>query len=258
MSLLEAASPLNDVGFANYDLAKLFTTDEDVRALRELSEDFADLPADSYATPHRYRRYSRGVIMPWEPETLTWTPGSQDTDFGRVTHYYQGYNNPEFPGVQRRFPTLHKRTEANSLLRKLVLFDFHETRWSELDAQLPLHVGVHMIKISVPRDGELGLSSPDVMHQDGEPYTFAHLIYRRNARGGVNSIATPAASGMRAEQLADDALLARFELREPLQSYGVVDQKVTHHVDAVSKGPGPEPGERAMVLIDFTPMLPRI
>jgi hypothetical protein len=82
--------------------------------------------------------------------------------------------------VQRSFPTLHERTEANSLLRKLVLFDFSETRWSE-QAQLPLHVGVHMIKISVPQDSELGLSSPDVLHQDGEPYTFAHLIYRRNA-----------------------------------------------------------------------------
>jgi hypothetical protein len=114
--------------------------------------------------------------------------------------------------VQRSFPTLHERTEANSLLRKLVLFDFSETRWSE-QAQLPLHVGVHMIKISVPQDSELGLSSPDVLHQDGEPYTFAHLIYRRNAVGGVNSIAMPAAAGTRAEQLASDTLLARFEYR---------------------------------------------
>jgi hypothetical protein len=37
---------LNDVGFATYYLAKLFSTDEDVRELRE---DFGDLPADPYA-----------------------------------------------------------------------------------------------------------------------------------------------------------------------------------------------------------------
>src|SRR5699024_4715361 len=83
------------------------------------------------------------------------------------------------------------------LLREIIMADYHETFWKEEEKIMPIHVGVHFVKLLVTQDGEKAVSSPDCLHQDGEPFTFAHLIKRENVKGGTNAIGIPAVRGSR-------------------------------------------------------------
>ena len=96
-----------------------------------------------------------------------------------------------------------------------------------------------------------------MLHQDGEPYTFAHLIYRRDAEGGENVIATPQCAGSIPDDVAAEGILDRFVLHRPLDSYGVKDDLVSHYVAPVTVAAGAVTAERAVLLIDFTPMTQR-
>jgi hypothetical protein len=117
---------------------------------------------------------------------------------------------------------------------------------------------VHFVMMMVEHDGQLAASSPAHLHQDGEPFTFVHLIVRDNAIGAVNSIAPPKCAGLQPDEVSSALIVTQFELTEILESYGVNDGKVSHHVSALARGPDPGPGRRGVILVDFTPMIPRI
>jgi hypothetical protein len=122
----------------------------------------------------------------------------------------------------------------------------------------PIHVGVHLIKLLVAAEGEEAFSSPNEIHQDGEPFVFTHLIYRQNAEGGENIFAAPSYRGSQPADVPPDDRIAEFTLVKPLESYGVRDVLVSHYLGPIYRGPGPEPGERAVILTDFVPMRQRI
>ena len=72
------------------------------------------------------------------------------------------------------------------------------------------------------------VSSPDVLHQDGEPFTFVHLVRRDNAVGATTAVAIPDVAGKKPEDVDPATIHTQFELLQPLESYGVLASKVAH------------------------------
>ena len=252
---------LSEKGFARYRhediLAGIDEHDTD-GLFEQIRQFFTDLPADPYAAGcNRYRGYGRALVVPWE-RSLTWLPTILDPQLGPVTEYYQGDHNPEYRGERRRFFAIPAEVQENPLLRDIILFDVDQTLWLEHLNNGPLHVGVHFVKLAVDTPDDEAVSSPNVLHQDGEPFTFAHLISRDNVVGGVNVIAPPRCAGLLPEEVTSDLVLAEFTLENPLESYAVHDPKVSHYVSPVRRGNQRRRGERGVLLVDVTPYVPRI
>lgn len=242
------------LGFVRHDLASHFGVTDDDKHYAALKAAFDHIPEDPHAPGSgRYRRYARGLILPWSRQ-FAWIPPLGGQARAGLNGYYQGVYNPEHAGMVRYLPDVGQEARRNDLLLEMIMFDFGQTYWDEEDLTWPLHVGVHMIKLVADKGDMDAVSSPNELHQDGEPFTFAHLIYRRNAEGGVNYIAPPRFRGMQPKDVPDGECLAKFELTNPLESYGVADDLVAHYVSPIRKGKGVEPGERAVILTDFTPM----
>ncbi|AOR34679.1 hypothetical protein BFF78_29755 [Streptomyces fodineus] len=248
-------------GFTRYSSESFLSRvehDDPGMLLKKLSDAFTELPADPYGRDaNRYRRYGRAVYVPWE-HTLMWTPPVDDPAAGPVTVYYQGTHNPEHAGEHRRFAAVPAEVQANELLRQIILFDAAEAAQSEELRTGLVHVGVHFVKLAVDTAEDEAVSSPNELHQDGEPFTFAHLISRDNVTGGVNVIAPPRCAGLRPDEVAGELLQAQFTLESPLDSYAVHDPQVSHYVSPVRRGPESRRGERCVLLVDFTPYVPQI
>ncbi|PRY41656.1 2OG-Fe dioxygenase family protein [Umezawaea tangerina] len=254
MQTLIESTTLVDNGFARWDLAEELGITESDASFQDLRAEFIDLPPDPYATEEgRNRRYARGIFLPWSRE-FSWIPDTHLGEQGWMNGYWQADHNPDYAGVLRKLPAMTEAAKNNPIIHKILSFDFAQTRWSPDDAAFPLHVGVHLIKLAVDDPGHEAISSPNELHQDGEPFVFAHLVYRRNVVGGSNVIAPPKYRGKQPEDVPAGEALAEFELAKPLESYGVTDEKVSHYVAPIRRGDGPETGERAVVLVDFTPM----
>jgi hypothetical protein len=204
---------------------------------------------------HRYRQYTRAFLSP--SRLLEWMADAKTKDGNPICEFSQGVFNPEFKNEARRLPALAPSAKTNPLLLRLIETDFAQTFWDDRDELLPLAVGVHFIKLMVENPVDEAVSSPPCLHQDGESFTFVHLIERENVEGGVNSIATTAAVDLVPDELARGMLLDQFQLEAPLDSFGVCDSMVSHHVSSVRRGSAPRPGKRSVILVDFTPMIPR-
>lgn len=243
-------SNLKEKGYARYDLMQQLDyegMEEDFGALLTY---FESLPTDEYAKGlNRYRRYSRALVLPASGK-LEWLP-TITKNGEEFSAYFQGKFNPEHAGSYREFACIDKEIQANKLLEKIILFDYHETFWKEEDRIMPIHVGVHFVKLYVENADEQAVSSPNCFHQDGEPFTFAHLVKRQNVKGGTNAIGLPSAAGKNFDTVAEEEVTEVFEITNPLESYGVEDSAVSHYVSPVEKGDGDEPGVRSVILIDY-------
>ncbi|WP_347239808.1 2OG-Fe dioxygenase family protein [Polycladospora coralii] len=239
-------------GYATYDLFKELSHVNTENNIAELKSEFHTLPIDDYAKNcNRYRKYSRAVIFP-NSLHIEWLPNYQ-VDGEQKSEYYQGAFNSEYTGDYRSFHPLSDSIKLNPLLNEIIRFDFQQTFWNDRDLILPVHAGIHFVKLLVNQPDEYAVASPNHLHQDGESFTFAHLITRSNVIGGNNVIADPRAAGKLPEEISDDLILESFDLTETLQSYGVCDDKVSHYVSGVAKGSEDKPGERSVILIDFLP-----
>lgn len=96
--------------------------------------------------------------------------------------------------------------------------------------------------------------SPDCFHQDGEPFTFAHLVRRASDTcGGINYIGSVDVRNRALNDVLDDEIIARFELREFMDSFAVHDPRVSHYVTPIRKATSHgEDAERCIILIDFS------
>lgn len=249
----ERMSLLKDKGFERYNLRDILPINGMDEDLNELKKEFTQLPEDSYAKGlNRYRQYGRAVIIPGS-NTVKWLPTVQ-TPEREMYKYFQGSFNPEFINSARDFHAIPKAIRNNELLNNIILFDYNQTFWRKEDLLLPVHVGVHFVKLQVHNEGDLAVSSPNNLHQDGEPFTFAHLLHRDNVEGGENLIGTPEIAGMKPEEVTEKSnLIAQMTLKEPLESYGVFDPLVSHYVAPVKRGQKETSGERSIILIDFQP-----
>lgn len=246
------SQPFQQKGYIRFDLRNELAYPELEEDLKQLQKAFLDLPLDPYAPEtHRYRRYSRAIILPWNEE-IHWLPNYIREDGTAVCEYYQGTFNNEYVEEYRAFPPLSDEIKQNRLLNKILLFDYKQTFWHPRELIQPIHIGVHFVNFAV-KQNEVSVASPNCVHRDGEPFTFAHLITYHNVKGGINAIADLSAAGKDRNSVMDEDIFEEFILTEPLQSYGVCDRMVSHYVSPIQCGPNDNYAERGMLLIDYTP-----
>ena len=228
----------------------------DIQHFLELQKAIAELPRDPYATGGRHRAMAKGIFVYGE-DRPHWI-AERDHDGKPVATYVQDTTlNPEADGAIRVFEALPQKVQNNPLLLDLIRLDRALTFWPPEDATRHLLVHVHLISLRVETAGEVAEITPPHLHRDGEPFTFVHLLTRRNLAGGVNAIAPPSYAGRRPVEIPDQ-IISQFELTERLDSYGVVDQMVSHYVEGVRQRVPGETAERGVLLVDFTPLVPRL
>ncbi len=250
---------LHGDGYCRFKVDDLAPSPDTENGLERLRAAVDNLPADPYApAANRYRRYSNGILLPWS-RRVEWMPERQGSR-GAYSEYYQSDYNPEYLSRVRHFVPFEDELKHDPFLSHIVWQDFDLTlaHWNEAQLIRPFVVGVHLVKLLVRHDSDRAVSSPDVLHQDGEPFTFVHLVRRENAVGARTAVAIPDAAGKKPEDVDPATIHVQFELLEPLESYGVLDAKVSHYVSALERGPEDRPGVRAALLTDFTPLVPLI
>ena len=214
-------------------------------------------PLDGHcANGNRYRRYGVFILHPWSG-MLESIPPVWDADQNeRVARYLQSARiNPEHGGKARAFAPLTTTQRTNLFLRSTIMRCFRSIPWSDLSQ--PVIVGVHVIQLIAHRDAP-AVSSPDALHRDGEPWTWAFLLDRRGVIGGENTIAMPDAANKHPSEVSDRDIIDRFTLRKPFEGWVVDDRKVSHYVSPVSVDSKHVTGWRTILLIDFTPAVPDI
>jgi hypothetical protein len=249
------ASPLEQYGFERYFVGAADVSMNIEHHLEQIRREFDMLCRDPYGpSDNRFRSYSRGILLPWNA-SFEWIPPTKLVAGHPTTEYFQGPYNPHFSGERRVLPSITENTKSNPLLRRLIWLDFDRTFWTKELCGYPLQVGVSFIKLQVDTENRRALSTPDSFHQDGETFTFAHLVRREGIQGGVNAITHPSAAGKSVAQVPHGEFLAEFELHEPLESYAIFDPMVSHYVSPIELAADCGKGERSIMLIDFTPMV---
>src|SRR5258708_23271373 len=153
-------------------------------------------------------------------------------------------------------PPIEDSLKNDPFLADILWHDFDLTFWSEVQLGRPFVVGVHLVKLLVAGAGTRATSSPNHLHQDGEPFTFVHLVVRDNAVGATSVVAHPSCAPKMPEEVDPGQIYARFELQRPLDSYGVHDVSVSHDGSALERGPEDRRGLRPALLTASTPLLP--
>lgn len=109
------------------------------------------------------------------------------------------------------------------------------------------------MKIICSDNSKPGFSSPDCFHQDGEPFTFAHLVKRSpNVLGGDNYIANVASRNKKLEEINSSDIISKFKLQNFLEIFAVCDEKVSHYVSHLTLKEKTGESYRRMILIDFS------
>jgi len=226
--------------------------DKEIKLARK---EFDILPSDPYGlSDNRFRCHSRAVFFPWSNQ-IEWLPCRIDDNGVPLTEYYQGAFHPDFLNKPRIFQSASNKFKNSALLKHLIQYDFNKTFWNEFHIRQPLQLGVSLLKLYVPPGQKVALSTPDTLHQDGETFTFAHLIHRENCDGGENVIAAPIASGQHPNNTDKHLIETTFTLENPLDSYAIHDPDVSHYVSGVKAINSKKHAQRCILLIDFTPLI---
>lgn len=214
-------------------------------ALRALVDECQDLPVDPRAdNGERRRRYGRFVYLPWADMLL----------FRPVTTYYQDVAlNSADGGVTRQFASLTSTLQGNPFLHELIRFDFGQLPLAAEELALPWDVGIHLIEM-VARPDKPGIASPDRAHKDSEPFTYVHVLHKENVTGGISAVYGNAdVNG----KLVPGDLLFEDTLDGLMETIGVKDDLVFHQVKRIEVVFGATEGRRLVLLVDFTPMVPK-
>ncbi len=251
-SFLALKSSFEKNGFLQYKAAEVDTDSKKV-----IFEEFQMLEKDQFAPSdtQRFRRYGNALILPWEKEIKPiWLPPVANDNGEYLSGYDQGTNNPEHSSI-RYFNALSEEVKKTKYLNQLVIDDYKLT-FGLNDHYLPIYIGVHFVKLTSNSSDILGISSPDCFHQDGEPFTFAHLIYRsKNIIGGENYIAHPSERNKSLKEVNEKNIYSHFTLKNISDSFAVHDSSVCHYVSPIKKIESHQDnliGERWMILIDYS------
>ncbi|GAM30520.1 hypothetical protein P23_1023 [Acinetobacter calcoaceticus] len=251
-SFLALKSSFEKKGFLQYKAAEV-----DTDSKRVIFEEFQMLEKDQFAPSdtQRFRRYGNALILPWEKEIKPiWLPPVANDNGEYLSGYDQGTNNPEHSSI-RYFNALSEEVKKTKYLNQLVIDDYKLT-FGLNDHYLPIYIGVHFVKLTSNSSDILGISSPDCFHQDGEPFTFAHLIYRsNNIIGGENYIAHPSERNKSLKEVNEKNIYSHFTLKNISDSFAVHDSSVCHYVSPIKKIESHQDnliGERWMILIDYS------
>jgi hypothetical protein len=181
---------------------------------------------------------------------IQWIPTKKINNM-EYSGYYQGSNNPEHSEI-RYFNSLSNKIKNSKFMKNLILEDFSRT-YGLRDEQLPIYVGVHFVKIECSNNKYPGISSPDFLHQDGEPFTFAHLFERNTyVKGADNYIASTKFRNINPKDLQQDCIIEQFTLSDFMDSFAVADEQVSHYVSAIETTIENKKAVRKMILIDFS------
>lgn len=218
-------------------------------------DEFKKLEKDEFSDENnqRFRRYGNAIIYPWDTsKNVTWLPTKITPDGNELSGYDQGSNNPEHDSI-RYFNALSSDVKNTAYLNRLIMDDYDLTFGFE-SYHLPIYVGVHFVKLISNNINELGVSSPNCFHQDGEPFTFAHLIYRsENVEGGVNYIACSSQRNIELENVDYNKVHHEFTMKNFGDSFIVQDSRVSHYVSPIRKrDENFSSAERWMILIDYS------
>lgn len=259
MGQIKMDSWVDEIKVAGFSEVKLKPSDlikHGKKDLDILQDAFHHLPADPYGgeSANRFRAYSKFLIMPWSEEICE-IP-SAETEAGKVVGYFQGEFNPEQQKSSIRYlKAIPQSIRQGKLLKALIRHDYRATFWNRNQSYHPIHVGVHMVRLCVSKNNPVAVSSPNFVHRDGEQFTFAHLIDRKNCTGGENVIAKREAANLEISKLDKSDILKKFGLKQPLHTYGVCDKMVSHYVSPLKFIPSQKGfGYRHILLIDFSAM----
>ena len=254
------ADMMKSYGFMDVQLNVEDLTPYGKSDLEVLQDAYHHLAIDPYGgqEANRSRAYSRFLMMPWSGEVHE-IP-DKETELGKVAGYFQGEFNPEHPQDPVRYiRAIPRAIRRSRLIKALIKHDYRATFWDQEQLSHPIHVGVHMVRLCVSASFPVAISSPNLVHRDGEQFTFAHLIDRKNCTGGGNIIATKESANQKVENLLDKDILKRFELNKPLHSYGVCDKMVSHYVYPLQFMKSQQDfGYRHVLLVDFSAMAQKL
>jgi hypothetical protein len=224
-------------GFCHIKLTDLNLSPGEISRLEEIQQHFNSLSQDSYNLgANRFRQIRRYTLLPYA-DVLTPRPVT-------ASAYLQNLNfNPEAGGQLRHFDPIPDMMAGNSLLLSLIRRDFSLSEFGKQTLAGPIDVGVHFIRM-LAEPGKPGISVPDCLHKDGEPFTWIHLVNRVNVIGGENIIADN-----------NKAIIYETVLEAPLDTIGVDDAHVYHQAKRVFVKEGEAVGYRDVILVDFTPMV---
>jgi len=255
---MRAAKALKSEGYALLDSEFFGGSDPEIRCARdEFAQSCQDLPRDEQAGNHnRYRRYGNFVLLPWSGTLEAVPPVWNDRKKQLVSNYMQSPQlNPEYNGQLRFFAPLTDGQAKNGFLRHAIMTSFRSIEWQH--PSQPVSIGCHLIRLEATLE-LAGISSPDLVHRDGEPFTVAALIDRQGVIGGENLITVPEVANRHPSEIKDEAIIERFTLDRPWDGWIVDDKRVAHYVSPVTVADGHQRGARTVVLIDFTSMVPDV
>jgi len=224
-------------GFCHLPSPDLNLSRGELSNLQAIQRHFDSLAQDVYnRDANRFRQIRRYTLLPYvdflAPRLIA------------ASAYLQALNfNPEAGGQVRNFEAIPDKIANNPLLHALILRDFALSTFNKEELAGPIDVGVHFIRMRAEKE-KPGISVPDCLHKDGEPFTFIHLVNRVNVTGGENVVADN-----------NKRIILETTLEEPLDTIGVVDSKVYHQAKRVLVKTGETSGYRDVILIDFTPMV---
>lgn len=215
----------------------------------------ASLQPDPYdKSGLRHRLYSAMLYLPDRNLLTPMGRGYDSADRPTASYFQPAAYQPEEGDNVRALASLTEAQLASPALTELVAADYRIALHSGVLPACPAYgVGIHLIALE-PKGRQLAAVTPNTIHRDGEPVTFAHLMGKRNVHGGWNAITRPEHVNRHPSELPDSEILARFTLDEPGESYVVDDRTVAHFVEGVGLQNLDEPGHRTVALIDFSPM----
>ena len=253
----DISTSLTSSGFARLDGTRFHIEPAARPDLDALIESFTDLPVDADdSSGLRSRRYGRFIYIPWT-DSLVDIPSVSGPDSRPVVEYFQPISlNSTDGGKCRPFAALEPAIRSNPVLNELIRFDYRSLPVPENWSRLPILVGVHQITLS-PGAARPSVATPNHLHRDGEPFTYVHLMRRKNVKGGSNYVAPPDCAGRHPDDIDDEKILSKFTLETVLDSFVVDDSMVSHHVDEVYSIIRNQASERSVLLVDFTPMMPQ-
>ncbi len=198
-----------------------------------LRADWDRLEPDAYlegGATFRRRRFGR----------FRWLPAGRDLlPLPHRAYYQPEEQNPYAGGVAREFAPLLPAAADNPFLHELV---------GEMFACLPLtaeqqaatwEVRVHQIRILATAE-EVGLPTPEGIHQDGTDFLTLHLVRRDNVAGGESTIYD-----------LERNPVERLTLEAPLDSLILDDPRLLHAVTPVRPADGRSPAVRDILGLDF-------
>ena len=247
---------LNGNGWVRLEASDLVRPSISALASLQFKKLFENLPVDPYcASKTRYRRFAEFEVDP-VLQTIEALPAHLDQETGEMYfEYFQNKQvNPDDGGLGRRFPAVDLSQCDASIIKEVIWNCYELTEWETKHSDTRKIAGFHAVSYQ-PGDTDHAVASPNVFHQDGEPYTFGILIGRSGVNGGENYIGMLNAANKQLDEIWEADIIAKFALQDTFEAFGVCDRMVTHYVAPLTRKKPQEKGFRNIILLDFSLIL---